>query len=52
MWILRLQIFDGTRQSNTHGDPQSTLYVFFHYLMNYIELGRVPVRCYGIANNL
>ena len=29
MCILRVQIHDGTSQSNTHRDAQSTLHVFF-----------------------
>jgi hypothetical protein len=37
MCILRVQIHDGTSQSNTHRDAQSTLHVSFHYLLNYIE---------------
>ena len=37
MWILHVQILDGTHQSNTHKDAQSTLHVSFHYLLNYIE---------------
>jgi len=37
MWILRVQIFDGTRQSDTQRDAQSTLHVSFYYLLNYIE---------------
>ena len=37
MCILCVQIHNGTSQSNTHRDTQSTLHVSFHYLLNYIE---------------
>ena len=37
MCILSVQIHDGTSQSNSHRDAQSTLHVSFYYLLNYIE---------------
>jgi len=34
MWILRVQILDGTRQSNTHRDTQHSEYVTCLFLLS------------------
>ena len=47
MWILCLQILDGTHQSNTQRDPQRTLHMSFHYLLNYIEYIYIYISAYN-----